>query len=405
MTRISRRHFAEAASAAIGLALTASPPLSGLAAATKGASASARRTLQVGTSRGIRTLREASIQARDGDLVLVDPGVYRSDVAVWTQRDLVIRAEGNGATLAAHGASAEDKGTFVFRGSDAVLENLTFVGARSRDGNGAGIRMDNSVNLTVRKCGFEENENGILASNDIGSVLTVIDSAFTNNGAGDGQTHNLYVGQIARLSVSGCYFARAHVGHLLKTRARESFISYSRLSGEDGTSSYELEFPSGGRAAVIGCVIEQGPKTENATIISYGAEGLRWDLNELLISFCTIVNNRRAGSTILKVAPVAVRVEMLDNVLLGSGDLNVNSANVAIRNVQARPEDFADPVRYDYRLRRSSRLVGAAGMAGVLDRGRERPDREYVHPAGTTTLLSPSPLTALSPGAFQRVAP
>jgi hypothetical protein len=61
-----------------------------------------------------------------------------------------------------------------------------------------------------------------------------------------------------------CYSHHANVGHLLKSRALINYILYNRLSDElTGTSSYELDLPSGGTSYVIGNVIEQGPNSQN----------------------------------------------------------------------------------------------------------------------------------------------
>ena len=43
----------------------------------------------------------------------------------------------------------------------------------------------------------------------------------------------------------------------------------------DGNASYEVNLPKGGHAYLIGNVIQQSPKTEYDTIISYGEEGLK----------------------------------------------------------------------------------------------------------------------------------
>jgi hypothetical protein len=339
-------------------------------------------------------------------VVLVDAGEYRGEdaCAVWTQKDLVIRASGGPVVLRADGASAEDKGTFVFRGGNASIEGIDFYGARSRDRNGAGVRLDTGARLAVSRCRFEDNENGILTANDAASELTVVDSHFVLNGAGDGLSHNLYVGAIGVLKVVGCYFGRSRIGHLLKSRARDNSVLYSRLTGEDETSSYELEFPSGGRARVVGCLIEQGPKSENSTIVSYGTEDSRWQSNELQMSFCTLVNDRPRGGTFVRVPSASVRTQFLDNLLVGSGELDVRATGAAIRIVRATTGDFADPGRFDYRLRRTSRLVGSAGVFRDGDLGRSRPEREYVHPARSRPLTGYTPITPLSPGAFQSLA-
>jgi hypothetical protein len=399
----NRRRLIGAGAVAAGLPLW--NPEWVLAAVRPPAAPRTARTLNVGPSRSIKSLAAAAASARDGDLVLIDPGDYRRDVAAWSQNDIVLRANGGRVRILADGASAEDKGTFVVRGTDVEVEGIEFRGARSRDRNGAGIRMEPRSRVKVTRCRFEDNENGILTANDPSGELELIDSEFVQNGAGDGQSHNVYVGTIASLRVSGCYFARASVGHLLKSRARESYISYSRLSGEEGTSSYELEFPSGGRAIVIGCLIQQGPKTENSTIVSCGSEGYRWQQNELLISFCTIINERPGGGTFVNAAAGLSRVELVDNILVGAARMDLRVAHATVRNSEGKRVDFADAAQFDYRLRRSSALVGAAGMAGKLGEGRVSPDREYLHPAGSVALERFTGLTPLSPGAFQRIAP
>ncbi len=100
--------------------------------------------------------------------------------------------------------------------------------------------------LSIVDCGFFDNENGILAGGDAESTLEIQNSEFGNNGHGDGQSHNLYVGAIAMLKVTGSYFHHARVGHLLKSRAAQNLIYYNRLTDETGAGqvtnwSFRLE--------------------------------------------------------------------------------------------------------------------------------------------------------------------
>jgi hypothetical protein len=289
------------------------------------------------------------------------------------------------------------------RGDRIRIENLAFLGAKVRDRNGAGIRLEKG-RLELAGCHFEENENGLLSGNDERIELSIDRCSFAANGAGDGRSHNLYVGAIGKLDVSSSYFARARVGHLFKSRARENRVVYCRLAGEDGTSSYELEFPNGGLVHVLGCLIQQGPKSENATIISYGAEGYRWSRNELQLAFNTIVNDRSQGGTFVHVAPGNVNGELVDNLLVGNGTLDVKTDAALIRNVVGLHSEFADASRMEFHLKKSSRHVGAAGTVGQLPPGRAYPEREYVHPANSRELPAFASLTPLSPGAFQSLA-
>ena len=139
--------------------------------------AAAAKVIRVGAAREIRTLRDAAKIARDGDTIEVDAGDYSGDTAVWTQRELTIRGMGQRPRLVADGHAAEGKGIFVIKGSNITLENLGFFNARVKDRNGAGVRLDRG-HLTVINCVFENNENGILTSNDKGIELHVRDSTF-----------------------------------------------------------------------------------------------------------------------------------------------------------------------------------------------------------------------------------
>jgi hypothetical protein len=352
--------------------------------------------IRVGPGEVVRTIAEASQLARDGDVVEIVAGIYQRDVAVWSQREIIIRGVGGIARVVAKGAAAEGKGTFVIRSERARVENLEFVGSRVPDRNGAGIRLE-SGKLTVVGCRFIDNENGMLVANDERIELVIERSEFGYNGAGDGQSHNLYVGSIARLVVTGSYFHHARVGHLLKSRARENRIAYNRLTDEvGGSASYELEFPSGGRAVVVGNLIQQASTTENPTILSMGAEGLRWPDNRLYLSHNTIVNERHQGARALD-ARVGVRVVAVNNLLVGSSMSIGDGDGYRRGNASGERRDFVLPQREDYRLREDSSLLRSVAPAGEVDGEQLTPMAEYVHPLGTRPIAPKD----WAPGAFQ----
>ena len=102
--------------------------------------------------------------------------------------------------------------------------------------------------------------------------------------------------------MTGSYFHHAKVGHLLKSRAGRNLIFYNRLTDEiGGTASYELEFPNGGVAYVMGNLIQQSSTTENPNIISFGAEGFRSQSNLLYLVNNTLVDMRPQGGQFLRV--------------------------------------------------------------------------------------------------------
>ena len=360
------------------------------------------RILRVSPGQPLLSLSATSRAARDGDTIEVEPGDYRGDVSVWPQSDLTIRGTGAQPWLIADGKDAEGKGIMVLRGKRVRVENLGFRGARVRDRNGAGIRVENGP-LTIAGCAFIDNENGILAGNLKTLEIVLENSIFEGNGHSNGSAHNVYVGTIARLDAVGCLFARSHIGHLLKSRAELNTIRYCRLTGEDGTSSYELEFPNGGRATVLGNLIQQGPRSENSTIVSYGAERYRWPDNALYLAYNTVVNDRAAGSTFVRVAKGAQQVVLVNNIFVGAGNLAIDGPVDSRGNIEATKREFADAAKLDYRLRQQSNLVGRAGFRGTSS-DVLTPTREYVHPASSCPLEGLTSLTPLSPGAFQRVA-
>lgn len=360
------------------------------------------RVLTVGPGRPYATIAAAAREARDGDTIEIAAGDYFSDVAVWTQRRLTLRGVGGRPRLVAAGAAAEGKAIWVIRGGEVTVENIEFVGARVPDRNGAGIRFEKG-HLAVRNCRFLDNENGILTGNDPGATLVIENSEFGHLGDGGGYSHNLYVGAIGSFHVSGSYFHHARRGHLLKSRAAENFILYNRLTDEaGGRASYELEFPNGGLAYVIGNIIEQSSTTENATMISFGAEGYKHPKNELYLINNTLHDELPQGGFFLRVYAGADRVKAYNNLLLGPRPLNSGGIDGEfVNNRNVGKEHFVLAERHDYRIRRESPLHRSYIEPGAANGRSLAPTHEYRHPASTRPLTG----TPTLPGAKQTLEP
>jgi hypothetical protein len=357
--------------------------------------------LRVGPTEAVKTIAEAARLAKDGTVVEIAAGEYHRDVAVWTQKDITIRGVGGQAKVYSDGLVAERKGIWVMRGGRAVVENVEFYGARVPEKNGAGIRLEKGA-LTVRNCAFLDNENGILTNNDASIELEIEDSEFGRNGAGDGQSHNLYAGSIAKLTVTGSHFHTGRVGHLLKSRAKENFIKYNRLTDDiEGRASYELEFPAGGLAVVVGNLIQQCWQTENAVIVSFGAEGYKWPRNELYLSHNTLVNDREKGGVFVFAAPGQAKASLINNIVVGKGTFEIKVPFENGGTTALDWEHFVLPQRLDYRLKAASRVVGTAKDPGQVNGAELRPRAEPKLPLGSETIPAGTPL---SPGAFQKTA-
>lgn len=313
--------------------------------------------LQVGPGRDLKTLAEAARRARDEDTIEVDAGDYRGDVAAWPQNGLQLRAIGGRVRLLAEGQASQGKGIWVMRGEQLRVQGFDFEQARVPGLNGAGIRLERGT-LTVVDCRFLDNECGILTGNERATELTIERCEFGRQVRADGRNHHLYAGAIGRLTVQGSRFHGARSGHLIKSRALVNHVAWNQLAdGADGQASYELEFPNGGRALVVGNVIQQGPQTENPNIVSFGAEGYATGPQALVMAFNTLVNERRNGGNFLAVRPGADRLQLVGNLLVGPGRLATDNVATStdLRDNPAVPlADLMNPGQGDYRLRRAA---------------------------------------------------
>ncbi|GAA1435604.1 right-handed parallel beta-helix repeat-containing protein [Mycobacterium cookii] len=331
------------------------------------------RTWRVGPDRALTAPSQAAAVAGDGDTVLIDAGTYDGDVATWTQDDLTLRGVGGRAHLRAAGRSAQGKAIWVVAGDRTRIDRIEFSGAAVPDQNGAGIRQE-GTDLTVTRSWFHDNQNGILTGADPDSDIVIRRSRFFRSGAGDGYTHNLYVGAVRSLTVTGSWLWGADVGHELKSRAARTTIVANRIDDAGATASYSIDVPNGGRTLVAGNVVVQGPRSENSTLVSYGAEGLTHSSRTLWVVHNTFVNRRTSG-TFVALADGAL-AHLRNNLLLGAGELTSRPPVSARANRRVGPRGFVDAAAHDYRLRASSPAVDR----GVRVPRRWRPLLEYAHP-------------------------
>lgn len=361
--------------------------------------AGAAPVLRVGPTRPIKSLAAAARQARDGDVIEVDAGDYTADVAAWPQHDLTLRAVGGRVRVIGAGAQVQGKGLFLTSGRRQRIEGFDFSGAVVPDRNGAGIRLE-AGSLTLVDCSFRDNQNGLLSANEGSIELDIIDCDFGPILPGEGRTHNLYVGAIKRLAVSGSWFHHGFKGHLLKSRAALNHILYNRLTDEiGGRASYEMEFANGGVAVVMGNLIAQSSTTENPHVISFGAEGATWEKQALYLVNNTLVDQRPSGGIWLRVSPPQADVVLANNLLVGGPKLAADGHWVRRANFDADWDEFVLAARDDFRLKPGSSLRGKAQAAGEGGGLKLTPTREYRHPRGSLPWDGAAPL---SPGAFQR---
>jgi hypothetical protein len=344
--------------------------------------ASAGAVLQVGPQHELKTPSAAAKVAHDGDTVQIEPGLYAGDVAVWFQNRLTIRAVGGRAQLRADGGHAEGKAIWVIKGAHTTIENIEFSGAKVPDRNGAAIRLE-GPGLAIRNCYVHHNENGILTTQNLESDILIEHSEFAYNGFGNGQTHNIYIGNVRSFTLKSSYVHHALVGHNVKSRAVKSYIAYNRIMDEmDGRSSYAIDLPNGGLSFVIGNLVQQGPANDNRTVVAYGAEGYKNALNKLYFVNNTVVNDDPRGGRFFSIRPGADAVRVMNNVFSGPGELGVENGELRT-NQRLASNDFVAAGKFDYRLKPGSRAVGQGVEAGSAYGVSLRPSAEYQHPLQT----------------------
>ena len=247
--------------------------------------------LTVGANAQFQTIHAAVAASQDGDTIYVQAGTYVDDVATINHNISLIGVGGMVKMVATHGV-ANDKGIFVVN-NDVTIDHFEFSGAKSSAYNGAGIRYQ-AGNLTVTNSYFHDNQDGILGTPLVPGTgsITISNSEFAHNGAGDGQSHNIYIGRVANFTLTDSYSHDAVVGHEVKSRAMNTTIVNNRIDDGNGNSSYSIDLPNGGNAVVENNVIRQGANSQNKITIAFSAEQThpQWDNSTLVAQNNTIIN-------------------------------------------------------------------------------------------------------------------
>jgi len=345
----------------------------------------APRVLKVGPGEKYGTPCAAFAVARDGDTVTIDAAgskSYRGDVCAITADRLRIKGVHGRPHIRAAGQNAEGKAIWVVKGDDTRIRNVELSGTKVPDRNGAAIRQE-GTDLVLERVWLHHNEMGVLAGDNAESDIRIIRSRFSDNGFGDGYSHNIYVNHVKSLEMFYSWSSRSHVGHLVKSRAARTLLYYNRFSSDGGDSSYEVDLPNGGLGILVGNSVTQGPKTENASLIAFGEEGDLTDDSGLFVVGNTLVDDSDLGGTaVLLGDEVTGRVELRNNVVVDLDALVSDGkvAKTAANCVTTKPR-FKDRTRLDYWLRATSPcLKVTTTKPGKADGWGLTPFVHYVHP-------------------------
>jgi hypothetical protein len=339
--------------------------------------------LQVGRGKRFESPADAAAAARDGDVVELDAGEYIGGVARWPQNRLTVRGVGDRAHVRGGGKSVAGRDVWLFEGDDVVVENIEISGADAPAGtNGAAIRHIGR-NLTLRHVFLHDSENGLMTGNaQKDSNVLIVYSEFARNGNGTGDSHNIYIGRSGRFEIRFSYSRESDIGHLVKSRARETRIMFNYLAdGTKGRSSYAIDAPDGGDVAIVGNVIDRGALAENKSIVSYGAENRIYERNSLLVKNNTIYSRYVDAEAVRN--HTDVQASVVNNLLAGAPMVTLAGPGETRNNGVSPEHGLVDPRRGDYGLRVDAREIDAGGEG--VSGSNDLVTHEYVHPVSGRT--------------------
>lgn len=215
-------------------------------------------------------------KASAGSTVTIPPGIYGRGIRI--KKSLTVKLAG-----VSFRSVTDNRGIISISGNDlrVVIEDFSGDGRRANAvrGNHAGIRIGGkNFHVTVRRAHIQRTVMGILTDNRGGSLI-IEDSLIEELGAYPKRTnltHGVYAGTIDKLVIrNSTVRAPRGLGHLVKSRAKQTTLDRVRLIGLDARHSRLVDLPCGGKLTIADSVLQQGTNTDNTDMIGVGLEKKR----------------------------------------------------------------------------------------------------------------------------------
>ena len=401
------------------------------------------KTIEVGPGRRQQRIDQANKIARAGDLILVYPQAgnapYTQEAIFVRVKNLTFRAvpakgekwvkiSGKGYDYSGRGSTP--RAIFQFnKGTDnCLVEGFELFDAHNGSHNGAGVRINQANNVTLRNCNIHKNDMGIMSNSD-GTQQTGVNQRIEHclihhNGSFEepGYNHNLYLGGTS-VTLSFCEVHGSLTGHNVKSRAHYTRVQYSYIHDSanrefDLVDGKDTERPNS-HAVLLGNIIVKDSNCKgNRAVIHYGQDGGKEHDGTIYLYHNTIVTP--FVSPVLDLSASKAKAHLIANFISDGGKKqngqkllsarnNANIKNVtgthnwfdrgfaapAGAGLSAKDNSFgkhiaapfADPAKHDYRLVKKLPVSTAAREQKLPPiPGAETPEKDlgwiYVHPAG-----------------------
>jgi hypothetical protein len=348
---------------------------------------SVAETLEVGADKKFARLEDAVAAARPGDVIAVHPmphGAAYEKVAlrVRTPRLTIksvrnrdggrVKLSGDGFDYSGVGATPRAIVQFDEAADGCILEGFELTGATNTTDNGAGVRIVEANDVTIRDCEIHGNDMGVMSNGDVAAGTAANQRLerclIRDNGSqrDPGQNHNLYVGGTSVI-LSACEVRGSVTGHNVKSRAHHTRVEYCYIH-DSANREFDLVDAKGNtdvtesHAVLIGNVIVKAyPCEGNRTVIHFGQDGGADHNGTIYLVHNTILTPYIAP--VVELSAASARATLVNNIIwdAGSGQRNQRVAVLASSVHLSAASDVANEL--------AKRVSGshnwfAAGFAG-----------------------------------------
>ncbi len=298
--------------------------------------------LAVGPGQAFGRIEQALAQAQPGDVVLVHPlpenAPYEREALRVTVPRLTIRAaapDGRRVPIDGRGYDYSGRGSVpraivqFNRGADGcVLEGFELHGAHNASHNGAGVRINQANDVTVRGCDIHNNDMGVMSNGDgtpaTASGQLIERCLIRSNGdtSHPGYNHNLYLGGTS-VTLLACEVHSSLTGHNVKSRAHRTAVIACYVH-DSANREFDLvdargdTTAPGSDAVLAGNIIVKAPQCRgNRAVIHFGQDGGHDHTGTLYLVHNTIVTPYI--SPVVTLSAPGARAALYNNIVWNGG--------------------------------------------------------------------------------------